>query len=524
MTAPKQVQLITLVAHQCCRFHGHTPLGYLSKDLDFSGQYYRATTCTEAMINPQLVSGALVNPGYSNVGLAAMSTAHSTIGPGTDINDFALMIGTAPIAPNGSPPVLSKDNSYDNVLNHAVESNACLPDSTSYVSSSSAHRDERAQVGMAESCLGLNAKMWRCVGAYYALGIRTEDSVQYDKRTFGGSAYSRALNRLNSRGIQANRNCLACNKIVVQIGIEWSLHRAARDPDPNAKFGPFMNGPTISPALSSCTDTGHHQTSSVGSEPSERVARPSKDKAADDYSRALWRGRITPHVHNSRRAEVEGITCPEFSVIYFTTFGSSSGLAEGMHRIFYLSASIFSLPLELRKLPLIVSLAEPISKHLAQRINIARRISNAEIKFREIRLKNSGGAGSLLQVENLDSFGSDFWTKIAQWQLLKYQRDARKLLDDFDKVLAERTGGRVAHAYRSAMANVDERAHAEAPPSDVTWTDVFITRHPSADPSIKAFIILELNPSHGGPNLLTLIDELLLEAPLFPPDCHALKF
>ncbi|KIO20910.1 hypothetical protein M407DRAFT_10664 [Tulasnella calospora MUT 4182] len=326
--------------------------------------------------------------------------------------------------------------------------------------------------------------------------------------------------------------------ILGQIGIEWSLHGAAPDPDPNAKLRPFHQWPH------NLSDT--KLTSSVESEPSERFARRSRDKAADDTRQdnatiaagRKWRGITCPSSPQSilQRSDHHLVSrkgCIESSTYLLQSFR------------FPLSFESFAIhdpsqsPTNRKSLPQSSSTWCSPLKHLAQRIDIARRMSNAEIKFREIRLKNSGGAGSSRDKkpdptrenddENIakvlqECIGPRLEKKIAQWQLLKYQRDARKLLNDFEKVLAERTGGRVANAYRSAMANVDERAQAEAPPSDVTWADVFITRHPSADPSIKAFIILELNPSRGGPNLLALIDELLLEAPLFPPDCHALKF
>ncbi|KAG8912230.1 hypothetical protein FRC01_005212, partial [Tulasnella sp. 417] len=131
-------------------------------------------------------------------------------------------------------------------------------------------------------------------------------------------------------------------------------------------------------------------------------------------------------------------------------------------------------------------------------------------------------------VENHDSFGPDFWVKIAHWQLLEYQRDARKLLEDYDKHVSmlEKVEP-ITRLYRAALAKAVERAQAESPLNgyDVTWSDVFIIRHLSYDPDLKGVIHnSDVTSLEGRQKLMRLIDELLLDEPHFPPECYSLKF
>ncbi|KAG9041324.1 hypothetical protein FS837_012414 [Tulasnella sp. UAMH 9824] len=209
---------------------------------------------------------------------------------------------------------------------------------------------------------------------------------------------------------------------------------------------------------------------------------------------------------------------------------------------------------------------------VSKRIDIARRISNAEIKYREIILKTFGSAapasdkkpdptrvdddkkvakvmqeciaprlerlrvsyfGSHQQysvsdwwgVDNRYSFDHDFWTKTTEWQLLEYEHDARKLLGDYDKDMAalEKVEP-ITKAYRAALAKAVERAQVEPPlnDSDVTWADVFIIRHLSYDPALKGVINSDWTSSAGRQKLMATIDQLLLEEPHYPPECYYL--
>ncbi|KAG8902830.1 hypothetical protein FRC01_009460 [Tulasnella sp. 417] len=98
------------------------PLGYISKNFNFFGDYYFTTDCTVAMNNPKLFSGALTNPakpkGYANVGFT------STFAPtfGTSSSSFAYMGGT-PETPAGSVPVTSTQHSDGEGNSYFIESN-----------------------------------------------------------------------------------------------------------------------------------------------------------------------------------------------------------------------------------------------------------------------------------------------------------------------------------------------------------------------------------------------------------------
>ncbi|KIO32273.1 hypothetical protein M407DRAFT_18836 [Tulasnella calospora MUT 4182] len=252
-------------------------------------------------------------------------------------------------------------------------------------------------------------------------------------------------------------------------------------------------------------------------------------------------------------------------------------------------------------MPLISCLPEPISK----RIDIARRISNAEIKYREIILKKFRSAAPssdmkrdptleddddkvakvmqeviaprlarlrtsyfgphephlisdwlgvswlfalwrgesgvsihrherritnielmLNLVDNRDSLGSNIWKRIALWQLLKYQREAREFLERFERRISKlKDEDRALHeAYRSALAKAVRRAQAKRPLNNATWADVFVIRHLYHDPTLKSAIDSHWTPSKDRQDLMAKIDQMMLEEPHFPPECHALDF
>ncbi|KIO22611.1 hypothetical protein M407DRAFT_27868 [Tulasnella calospora MUT 4182] len=86
------------------------PLGYVSKNLNSYGDYFVTTKCAEAMINPQLDSGALTNPansgGYSNIGFLAYNS--QTLPTALIRNVY---MGGMSATPSGSSPVLSTQHS-----------------------------------------------------------------------------------------------------------------------------------------------------------------------------------------------------------------------------------------------------------------------------------------------------------------------------------------------------------------------------------------------------------------------------
>ncbi|KIO22609.1 hypothetical protein M407DRAFT_27866 [Tulasnella calospora MUT 4182] len=97
-----------------------TPLGYLSLGVNVNKVYYVTTDCTKAMVNPQLSSGALINPAqpqeYSSVGITSNNQVL-----GTDSWNYAYLSATA-ATPYGSPPVTSKYHSWSDGSDKYIES------------------------------------------------------------------------------------------------------------------------------------------------------------------------------------------------------------------------------------------------------------------------------------------------------------------------------------------------------------------------------------------------------------------
>ncbi|KIO27522.1 hypothetical protein M407DRAFT_243308 [Tulasnella calospora MUT 4182] len=141
-----------------------------------------------------------------------------------------------------------------------------------------------------------------------------------------------------------------------------------------------------------------------------------------------------------------------------------------------------------------------------------RRIANIEIM--------------LDLVEHRDNLSSEFWNKITQWQLLRYQHDATRIFKTFKREIAGLESVEPSHrACRSALAKAVKRAQAEPPLINATWADAFIIRHLSFDPSLKAVIDSEKwTSSDGRQAVMAMFDELLLDEPRFPLGCDALGF
>ncbi|KAG8925826.1 hypothetical protein FRC01_009639 [Tulasnella sp. 417] len=130
-------------------------------------------------------------------------------------------------------------------------------------------------------------------------------------------------------------------------------------------------------------------------------------------------------------------------------------------------------------------------------------------------------------VQNYHRFDSTFWSKIVRWQLEEYHRESKRILKDFNKALADHGHLEPGHrAYQRAIATATQAALAEPGPSpgDVTWADVFTVRHLFQDPALKAVIDSGWTSSDQRLELLAFIDQVLLEEPQFPPDCHAFLF
>ncbi|KAG8897915.1 hypothetical protein FRC01_011114 [Tulasnella sp. 417] len=248
----------------------------------------------------------------------------------------------------------------------------------------------------------------------------------------------------------------------------------------------------------------------------------------------------------------------------------------------------------------LTGLTEPIRKH----IDIARRISKAEIKYREISLKTFGSAApssgkkpdpahkdndekvaKIMQgiiaprlarlrtsyfglhqphpisdwwgvswlfalwegepgisihrherritnielmlnlVENRDSLDSEFWNKVTRWQLLRYQRNTREILEEFGRRLPRSAYICPSHIdYMHALSKAVELAQAEQPLNNATWADVFVIRHIYYDPTLKATVDAYWTPTRERRNLMAKIDQQILEEPHFPTEGHALKF
>ncbi|KIO18355.1 hypothetical protein M407DRAFT_225876 [Tulasnella calospora MUT 4182] len=197
------------------------------------------------------------------------------------------------------------------------------------------------------------------------------------------------------------------------------------------------------------------------------------------------------------------------------------------------------------------------------RISISKRISNAEIKYRELSREKFGSAagsssgkkpgpareeddddeklakvmqeciaprlarlvisllhryrklgpkltfGILGLLENCDSLPPEFWKVTANSQLEGYQEGAMRILRSFERYIFELENVEPSHrVYLSALAKAVEQAQAEPSLNEATWADVFIIRHLWFDPTLKAVIDSEKwTPSEGRQAFMAVIDE-----------------
>ncbi|KAG8933923.1 hypothetical protein FRC01_006315 [Tulasnella sp. 417] len=184
----------------------------------------------------------------------------------------------------------------------------------------------------------------------------------------------------------------------------------------------------------------------------------------------------------------------------------------------------------------------------AQHIDITRRISKAEIKYRETSLKTFGSAapssGTKPDPAHKDDdekvakimqgiiapwlarlqtsyFGLNQPHPISDW----WGVNTRGMLEEFGRRLPRSPYICPIHMdYMHVLLKAVELAQAEQPLNNVTWADVFVIHHLYYDPTLKATVDAYWTPSTEWSNLMANINRQILEEPHFPTEGHTLKF
>ncbi|KAG8914928.1 hypothetical protein FRC00_009596 [Tulasnella sp. 408] len=117
--------------------------------------------------------------------------------------------------------------------------------------------------------------------------------------------------------------------------------------------------------------------------------------------------------------------------------------------------------------------------------------------------------------------------RVAHIELMEtYRRFGAKLLKDYKEatlnVEEDRDG---VEAFISALEKAVKRADGlpEPDPEKAQLADVFWIRNIYDDPDIKALIASDQFTSEKRLALQEVVEDLLLQQPIFPPECYALR-
>ncbi|KAG8964242.1 hypothetical protein FRC00_003234 [Tulasnella sp. 408] len=130
------------------------------------------------------------------------------------------------------------------------------------------------------------------------------------------------------------------------------------------------------------------------------------------------------------------------------------------------------------------------------------------------------------QVKNSNSFGPEFWASIARWQIEAYRRFGNKLLQDYKDATCDMRENRDdVEVFTAALEKAVKRAYAlpEPDPEKAQLEDVFSIRNIYDDPDVKALITPDRFSAEKRLALQEVVEELLMQQPMFPPECYALR-
>ncbi|KAG8919864.1 hypothetical protein FRC01_001055 [Tulasnella sp. 417] len=133
----------------------------------------------------------------------------------------------------------------------------------------------------------------------------------------------------------------------------------------------------------------------------------------------------------------------------------------------------------------------------------------------------------LYLVKNQESFGPTFWASIISWQMMMYRRSCIKLLEAYRDSASRHLSGNSdgAKVFMSALETAVQRANAlpEPDPEKAEISDAFSIRSIYNDPDL-GFLVgsagFSLEKRLG---LQQMTEDILLQQPMFPPECYALQ-
>ncbi|KAG9003910.1 hypothetical protein FRB90_011089 [Tulasnella sp. 427] len=133
-----------------------------------------------------------------------------------------------------------------------------------------------------------------------------------------------------------------------------------------------------------------------------------------------------------------------------------------------------------------------------------------------------------------DTLGSRFWATVAKWQKETYcqclpfssSKDAARLLREYRMATADVSNDKNGpKAFTAALEKAVERSQVLPEPDSekAQFSDVFWLRNVYDDPDIKILVASDQFTPEKRLRLQETVDNLLLQQPLFPAECYALR-